>query len=363
MKFNTYHSESGSVQSNVNEAKQILGNPTFLIYTASYEEIAEYAKELKRVFPDSKQIGATGITILNQGYQSSGLAVMAFDDSFDVEVGILEDVDKYPIKYIKELEDAVRKVKPERNNSICFELCTHSEERIVTTMNVILEKLGIPLIGGTAGNTPQGSEKMISLDGMVYQNCVVFAVLKYRQGKIKVVKENIFKPSKEQYIATKVDSRARKIIELNHKKATTVYADALGIKETDITKKALTNPLCRTIGKEHYICAIHSINQDGSINTYKNIQENDVIQFMEVFDNVKQSVIDTMEQARKELGHISGMITINCILRYLYFEKEHFIKEYTDIMAGYGTHFGIVGDGEQFINQHINQTMVGIIFG
>ena len=66
----------------------------------------------------------------------------------------------------------------------------------------------------------------------------------------------------------------------------------------------------------------------------------------------------------KSGSQIAGLITINCILRYLLFEQNHYTSSYGKMLndASGGTFFGIVSDGEQYVEQHVNQSMVCVAF-
>lgn len=62
--------------------------------------------------------------------------------------------------------------------------------------------------------------------------------------------------------------------------------------------------------------------------------------------------------------HVVGIISINCILRYLFFENNSYTFTYAKMMQemSNNVHFGVIGDGEQYVEQHVNQTMVCAVF-
>lgn len=65
-----------------------------------------------------------------------------------------------------------------------------------------------------------------------------------------------------------------------------------------------------------------------------------------------------------QTGRVAGIISINCILRYLFFENNSYTPSYARMMKDMsnGTHLGMVGDGEQYVEQHVNQSMVCAVF-
>ena len=70
----------------------------------------------------------------------------------------------------------------------------------------------------------------------------------------------------------------------------------------------------------------------------------------------------TRQQIQQDASHISLVLSIDCIYRYLLYEKEGYFSTYAKDMASLGPHLGIVGGGEQYNNQHVNQTMVCVVF-
>ena len=66
----------------------------------------------------------------------------------------------------------------------------------------------------------------------------------------------------------------------------------------------------------------------------------------------------TRQQIQQDASHISLVLSIDCIYRYLLYEKEGYFSTYAKDMASLGPHLGIVGGGEQYNNQHVNKTMV-----
>ena len=62
------------------------------------------------------------------------------------------------------------------------------------------------------------------------------------------------------------------------------------------------------------------------------------------------------------MNHISLVVSIDCIYRYLLYDGEGYFATYAKDMASLGNHMGVVGGGEQCNNQHVNQTMVCAVF-
>ena len=76
----------------------------------------------------------------------------------------------------------------------------------------------------------------------------------------------------------------------------------------------------------------------------------------------KETEQRTREQIKSEMPRISLVLSVDCIYRYLLYEKEGYFNTYAKDMASLGKHMGVVGGGEQYNNQHVNQTMVCAVF-
>jgi len=97
---------------------------------------------------------------------------------------------------------------------------------------------------------------------------------------------------------------------------------------------------------------------------------NNIIFYCSVTEGMELSVLEStdiiadtasaIKEAEKELGSISGIININCILRTLELDQKQLTDEYGKLFADYPT-IGFSSYGEQFIG-HINQTATMLVF-
>ena len=51
-----------------------------------------------------------------------------------------------------------------------------------------------------------------------------------------------------------------------------------------------------------------------------------------------------------------------CIFRYLFFSQERYMDQYLKTMGTLGMHAGLVGFGEHYNSQFVNQTMSCVVF-
>lgn len=356
--------KTGSVEDILREAEAELKNCKFIAYCADDKRFEEISKGLRQTLPDTNSIGTTGFMFDKNGSFAEGFSAIGFmEDEAEVYVGTLRKTETCPIKYLPGFLWSVNTIHKSYRNNVCLEFCTDNEEKVVSTMKISLEEVGMRLIGGTAGNTLPGQPKRVACNGKVLSHAAVYAIIGSKMGKIKVCKENLYKANGTGHVVTKVSDDFRTIYEIDGRKAIDVYKEELGYTDATLENGVFENPLCRMVGSEYYITAIYSFNPDRSITTYKNIQKNDMIAFMTINEDWKNFIVDDMREFTSG-GRVAGIISMNCILRYMLFENNRHTSEYAKLLydLANGAHFGIVSDGEQYVEQHVNQTMVGIAF-
>ncbi len=76
----------------------------------------------------------------------------------------------------------------------------------------------------------------------------------------------------------------------------------------------------------------------------------------------KAIVKNTIQTIRKDFSKISAVFSVNCLFRYLLFTENHYMQEYLKEMAVLGNHAGLVGYGEHYNNQFVNQSMTCVVF-
>lgn len=348
------------------QAVSALKGSTFIVYCADDRNFAAITKKLHELMPETDMIGTTGFMFEDNGSFSEGIAAVGFEENeIEVYVGIMQDADTCPISHLPELRDSVEKIhaKYKDKNSLCLEFVTGYEEKIVSTMKICLEPVGMRLLGGTSGNTTEGEPKKVACNGEVYTNAVAYAVIGSKMGRIEIVKENLFRERPITHRVTHASKDGRTVQEIDGRKAMDVYEDELGYSDANIGDGVFKNPLCRIVGAENYITAIFSFNPDRSISTYKNVQKNDLICFTNIEEDYQNYMENTMRNVVQS-GRVAGVISINCILRYLFFENNSYTSAYARMMheMSGGIHLGMVSDGEQYVEQHVNQSMVCAVF-
>lgn len=340
-----------------------LFDPCLIVFTAPFEFFKDTAGKLSEMFPNAEVIGGVAETVVNGLDTEGNVSVLAFFSSDSVvSVGVIPEIDMYPVRMVRELEESADMVNAGDGDTVCFEMCTGSEECLMTTMNSVFESRGIATFGATA-SAPGYAKKMVSYNERVYDNACVYAVIKNRRGKVKIYRENIYEvESGVAHVVTKADRENRIIFELDGRPACEVYAEETGMDLKNRAGATIHKPMGRAIGNDVYIFAIKKIAENGALYTHRAVTENDEVYILGLcdYDERTQETIDDIENV---FGRASLIIAANCVHRHRMFVREGFAKEYYRRIADVSdSQFCIISGGEQYMNQHVNQTMVCAVF-
>lgn len=354
---------NGSAQTAVQQATSGLTSPQLILFSAEYSIFKDTAAEIKARFPDSHSIGVIGTHLTNGRVSETGVGIAAFGDDIRCITGTVQELSNAPAYIIPQLRKQLRILDPKTDDSVCLEFCTNNEGRLVTTMNCALEAAGVHLAGGTAFGAPPNSPSLVAENGKVYDNACVYALIRSKTGKIRVYKENIYykAPDTPYHFATKVNTAENELIELDGRPACDVYSEELGIPKDSIVGNVFKNPMGRAIGDDVSISSMREISPGGGLYNYKQINRVDCIYFLKLGD-YKKIEEETLEKILGDCPRPSFVFSVDCVYRYLLYNQEGYFDSYAQGMAGLGHHFGTVGGGEQFNNQHVNQTMVCAVF-
>lgn len=343
-----------SKSGNLSEAVKGLQNPALIILMSNTDQFEEHVSELERLYPGVPSIGCIGMSY-DVSVVEKGVGITAYCGNVNCVANVLEEVNTMPVKYIKRLADDVLKVNANANNTVCIDLCAGNDACVLTTMDSVLSSKNIPLVGGT------GDAGKVSCNGKVYADACAYALIKNNDGKVKAYKENMYRPLDEyRFIASKTNKAEYYIGELNGIPAKKLYMDLLGIKESDITTQTFKNPFGKLSGKELCIISIKEVVGDG-IACFRQVNDSDVLTLLELKD-YKEIVQETIDHIHEDFNHISGVFSVNCLFRYLLFSENNDMNDYLKTMDTLGNHCGLVGYGEHYYNQFVNQSMTCVVF-
>lgn len=352
----------GNAAEAVRQATQELNSPSMIIFMTPCSMAEQVATQIYEKYPDIPSIGTIGTKIVNGAVSDDNVTVLGlFEDSKSC-CGLIKNISKCPVAYTGELQRKLTEISASKEDTVCIEYCTGSEEKLVTTFTSCLEKKGISLVGGTAYGTPNNKAAVVAYNGKLYEDACVYAIIKNLKGKVRVYKENIYeKISNNAHFATKVDVKRKALVQLDGRPAAEVYSQEIGIEKSKIVDNVLINPIGRAVGEQVFISSMMSMDADGTIVNFKRINKNDCVYFLGLGD-YKQIEENTREKIRNDARSVSLVISVDCVYRYALYSNEHYIQDYAKLMSQLGPHFGVVGGGEQYNNQHVNQTMVCAVF-
>lgn len=365
MKYKIGKSSKSDFEEAVDEASQGLVSPKLILYFSEVERFEGYTKKLSEKFKNSIILGATTFAgFCKDGAYKDSLLMIGIEDGIECYADVLEEVNSYPLKYVERIIGCADKFR-NTANTVCFEISTaliSCEELVLSTFNSVLEERGIPLFGGSSGDKGRAEKTIISYNGTVYSNACAFVMIKNLGGKVKLYRENIYKPTAHYFTATKVDVRKRIVYEYDNRPAAKVTAEALNTTVAELPKYLDSYPLGRIIGSDMYITANQMVTANNGMSYHARVYNNSKMVLLEP-DDYKKVIDKTIQKIKKDIPKPSFSIMINCLARSMLFEKDGFINEFAKKMSSaLGDYVGFAGYGEQLNQQHFNQTMVLAVF-
>lgn len=343
-------SQSGNLQ----EAVRGLESPQLIMLLSNSDQFEEHVKKLEQLFPKIPSIGCIGMSYDTKVVEK-GVSVVAFYDGISATANVLEEVSVMPVKYIERLEQDIKKINSSGENTICIDFCSGNDACVLTTIYSALKHKGISLVGGT------GDAGKVSANGRIYEDAVAYALVKNNQGRVKAYKENIYRPmNMNKLIASETDRSKYLVGKLNGRPAKQVYQEILNIQESDITEQTFKNPLGKLSGKDVCIVSIKAV-EGGALTCFRQVNDSDVLILLELQD-YRRVVEGTIQKIHQDFQRISAVFSVNCLFRYLLFSQNNEMNNYLDVMGRLGSHAGLVGYGEHYNSQFVNQSMTCVVF-
>lgn len=340
-------------------------DPILMIFFAEYDIFIDCAQKLKERFPNALTIGSTSyLNFCSHGNGHSGFSVMTVNSGIECAGGALFEAGRYPMNYRAHIDKALSELSG-TDNTCCIEFTTAfsmGEELVLDTFEKKFEGMDIPVFGGSSGTAKGDTKTIVSLNGEVYIDTCVFALVRNLEGRIAYVKENIFRPTDKYFTATDVDCEERLVYEFDNKPAGQLMEEILGVKGEVLREEMKNHPIGRIDGDNISITESNEIQEDGSISYYARVYNMTKMVLLEL-DNIEEVWEDTLERARKKLTNPSFCLVVNCLSRSRMFEKDNMFDSFCNTLkSGYGTFIGISGYGEQLNAIHLNQSMLVLMF-
>lgn len=343
-------SESG----NLSEAVRGLERPQFIMLMSNSDQFEAHVKALEARYPGVPSIGCIGMSY-DTRIVEKGVGVAAFLDGVSATANVLEQVSTMPVKYIRRLEEDLTKVDASSSNTVCIDFCAGNDACVLTTVNSVLKKRKIQLVGGT------GDGGKVSMCGRIYEDSVAYALVKNNGGRVKTYKENIYRQlGNYRFIASNTD-RANYIIgSLNGQPAKQVYENILHVTDQEILTQTFKNPFGKLNGDDTCIVSIKDVSGN-ALACFRQVNDSDVLNLLQLAD-YREVVRETIETICREFPRRSAVFSVNCLFRYKLFSEQGYMQKYLQDMGALGSHAGLVGYGEHYNNRFVNQSMTCVVF-
>lgn len=343
-----------SQNGNLQEAVQGLKNPQLIMLLSNADQFEKHVAELEKLYPKIPSIGCIGMSY-DTKIVEKGVGIIAFTDGVTAAANVLEEVSTMPVKYIERLQQDVKKVNASPKDTVCIDFCSGNDACVLTTIYSVLGNMNISLVGGT------GDAGKVSANGKVYQDSVAYALIRNNNGRVKTYKENIYHQMGDYcFIASKTDKANYIIGELNGQPARQVYQDILHVTEKEITTQTFKNPFGKLNGNDTCIISIKEVSGN-ALTCFRQVNDSDVLIMLELGD-YRKIVKETIQTIRRDFPHPSAVFSVNCLFRYLLFSQDNEMNNYLDAMGRLGSHAGLVGYGEHYNSQFVNQSMTCVVF-
>lgn len=342
-------------QCNVSDAVRGLSSPRLIVFTCSEDGFDKAVADIEKTYPGVPSIGCVGMGY-DSAIQEKGVSVMAFSEGVTVATGVLEGVSTMPARHISRLEKDLEKIRPGRENTAIIDFCTGNDAAVLTTLRGLVDKYGLQVMGAT------GDAGKVSCNGKIYKDGMTYAVVRNEGGRVKTYKENIYVPKDNtQLIASKTDKSKYYLGELNGRSAKQVYMELTHTSsDKEIIAQTFKNPLGKMIGNDVCIMSIKDVAGSGLI-LYRQANDSDILTLLEM-RNPMEVAQTTVDKIKADFNHISGIYSVNCIFRYLVLKERGELNSYLSKIASLGTSCGLIGFGEHYNAQFVNQTMTCVVF-
>ena len=343
-----------SQSGDLTEAVSGLDNPQFIMLMSNGAQFETHVKALEKLYPGVPSIGCIGMSY-DVSVVEEGVGVVAFFDGVEAAANVLQQVSSMPVKYIQRLENDMLKINGSSEDTVCIDFCAGNDACVLTTINTVLKHRGISLVGGT------GDAGKVSANGRIYEDAVAYALVRNLGGRVKTYKENIYrKYGNYRFIAADTDKEKYVIGTLNGKSAKQVYKNILHVTDEQILTQTFQNPFGKINGSDTCIISIKEV-QGEALACYRQVNDSDVLILLQLAD-YEAVTQQTIQRICHDFPSRSAVFSVNCLFRYKLFTERGYMDTYLQNMSELGSHAGLVGYGEHYNNQFVNQSMTCVVF-
>jgi len=322
------------------------------------------SQKVHEAFPDASIFGCTTAGEMVSGKMlKNSFVAMAFNATAvnDVKIEVLENpknensVKEAFANFEAYFKTPMSELDPRKYVGLIFVDGLIGVEEKINEM--ICDLTNVCFIGGAAGDDLKWESTYVFANGKSYTNAAVLAVLK--PGVLfTFIKTQSFCDLGKKLIVTKANESKREVIEFNYKPAVKAYAELLGTVSEEVMKLFIHNPFGLMIDGMLFVRAPQQI-KGNSMVFYCRVTEGMELLLLEATDIINDTR-KALEKAKKDLGGISGIINIDCVLRTMELGQKHNIEEYVKLFIDFPT-VGFNSYGEIYLGT-LNQTATMLVF-
>ncbi len=367
MNIKTAFSVKETAEQSVNEiAKQFeMFDTELVLFFASTKYAPETVSTLmQNAFPMSQVFGcSTAGEIVSGKMLENSIVAMAFNGQAvkDAKIEVIENLkDENSVKMAFEslgsyFKEPVAEMDPSKYvGIILIDGLSGAEEGLMETIG---DLTNVTIIGGSAGDDLKFTSTSVYANGKSFSNAAVLAMIK-PGVEFSFIKTQSFRDLGKSLEVTKANEEQREVVEFNGKPAAVAYAEALGTTVEEAPKHFMHNPVGLFIEDEPYVRSPQQI-KGSSMLFYCSVMEGMELSLLEGTDVIGDTRT-AVQEAKSELGNISGLINFNCILRTLELRQNGLDQVYGELFSEIPT-IGFSSYGEEYIG-HINQTATMLVF-
>jgi len=276
---------------------------------------------------------------------------------------------------LPELRDQVRRLRAELDAAsgapgghlfalLFVDAEARCEERLAALLGMELK--GIPLVGGSAGDTYFNSPDQAPVNtpllyhGRAYQGAATLSLVRSATPLVAYC-HNHYVASDQRVVITDADPARRLVRTIDGRRARDVYAEKCGFKTMPRDSADFAPyPLMIRIGGQYYARGMQRIYPDGTLELACALETGLVVALGRPGDMVLL-LTEMFDAMRAAIGPPELVIGVDCAARTAYMEQRQLTPAISTLMQANGV-CGFASLGEQFNTMHANNsfTCLGI---
>lgn len=350
----------------VRELAAALGDPAdlalVLVFVAPGNDLDRLGDELRRWCGDRVVACTSAGNIGAGGYQDDGIVAIGLSGGgmcsrtvhLDAGIDVVDTVcragpELVALRAMRELGDVF--------GILLVDGPPAQQDRLAATLRVLLGD--VPIVGGSAGDDLSFSRTAVYADGRFRPNTATFTMVATR-APFRIVRLQHHEPTGTLLVATEAIPEERLLTEINGRFACDVYAEAAGVKVSELNSSVFSaHPMVLTGAGEHWIRSVAAARMDGSLRLFTAVDRGDVLRL-----GRPAGLLDNLERRLTLLdddGGTAGVLAFDCVLRRIEARATGLEEAVNDCLSRHRV-AGLSTYGEQFNGMNVNHTMAAVAF-